>query len=367
MSESRRQRIEQIVRPEIRALQAYHAAAPGDYLKLDAMESPFPWPESLQAELHQAVATAEINRYPDAGAVQLKQQLRDVFAVADDCDLLLGNGSDEIIQLLALTCRGNDDGDVSPTILAPEPSFVMYGMTATFVGMDYVGVPLQADFSLDLPAMLAAIETHKPALTFLSYPNNPTGNLFARADIEAIIAASPGLVVVDEAYYAYANDSFMGDVSRYDNLVVMRTISKLGFAGLRLGFMVGQSAWIEEINKARMPYNINVLTQAVAQVALANWPQFILLTEELVSEREYLIDELEKLGATVYPSAANFVTCSFGENSAEQLHQRLKNAGVLIKCLHNANTLVADCLRITVSMRTENEQMLSVLAEILAD
>ena len=224
--------VSQLVRPEILALNAYHVPVSAGMVKLDAMENPYLVPPTLRAEIAAVVSDAAINRYPDPNPLALKRKIAELLQLKSGMSVLLGNGSDELIQLLAMAV--NKPGT---TLLSVEPSFVMYKMIATFLGMRYVGVPLAQDFSLDMSAMLAAIARDKPALIFLAYPNNPTGNAFSAADIKQIIAAAPGLVVVDEAYYAFAEDSFVPHLAEYANLLVMRTFSKLGMAGLRLGFL----------------------------------------------------------------------------------------------------------------------------------
>ena len=182
------------------------------------------------------------------------------MAVPDDMELLLGNGSDELIQILALAV--NRPGAV---LMSVEPSFVMFRMVATSTGIRYVGVPLTPEFSLDAAASAAPpCANTSPALTFIAYPNNPTGNLFDADAIRAVIEASPGLVVVDEAYHAFAGRSFLPELARYPNLLVMRTLSKLGLAGLRLGMLIGRPEWLSELDKLRLPYNVNVLTQRIA-------------------------------------------------------------------------------------------------------
>ena len=253
---SREERVADWIRPEIRALSAYHVQDASGLVKLDAMENPYTWPEYLRREWLERLRSVDVNRYPDPQARELARELRSAMQVPLDMALLLGNGSDEIIQMLPLAVSAP-----GRSILSVEPGFVMYRMIATWCGMDYVGVPLREDdFSLDMPALLQAIREQQPVLVFLAFPNNPTGNLFAEADMLALLEAAPGLVVVDEAYAPFADSSFMSRLGQHDNLLVMRTVSKLGLAGLRLGLLAGPSAWLEEIDKLRMPYNINVLT-----------------------------------------------------------------------------------------------------------
>ncbi|MDX1606808.1 MAG: aminotransferase class I/II-fold pyridoxal phosphate-dependent enzyme, partial [Candidatus Competibacterales bacterium] len=310
---------------------------------------------------------ATLNRYPDPAAQPLKQRLRATFDLPEGADLVLGNGSDELIQLLALLLL-DPDGE-RRTVLTPEPGFVMYRMIATFAGLDYVGVPLRADdFALDEAAMLAAIERHRPVLVFLAYPNNPTGNLFDPAVMTRIIEATPGLVVVDEAYSAFAGTSFLPRLAAHGNLLVMRTVSKLGLAGLRLGYLVGAPCWLEQIEKLRLPYNINTLTQLSAEFALRYGDRFDAQAAALRAAREELAATLARqTGVTVYPSAANFLLFRVPAGQAAVVFEGLRARGVLIKNLDRPATPLADCLRVTVGMPEQNAAFVAALAAALAD
>lgn len=351
-----------LIRPEIRALSAYRVPPATGLIKLDAMENPHAWPGELQVAWQQRLDGVQLNRYPDPTGTALKARLRQVMAIPDSMDVLLGNGSDELIQLVAMAVAMP-----GRTVVAPEPSFVMYRMIATFVGMDYIGVPLNAsDFSLDRAAMLEAIERHKPALVFLAYPNNPTGNLFDADAMQDIIQATPGLVVVDEAYFTFAGQSFIGKLAEYDNLLLMRTVSKQGLAGLRLGYLVGSEQWLNEIDKLRLPYNINVLTQLSVEFALEHHAVLDAQAQSICAERERLLAELQQWsGITAYPSATNFILLRTPEGQAERLFAALLEAGVLIKNLHPVGGLLQDCLRVTVGAPEENRAMLGALQDAL--
>jgi histidinol-phosphate aminotransferase len=272
-------------------------------------------------------------------------------------EVLLGNGSDELIQLLALALN-----KTGATLLSVEPSFVMYRMIAIFTGMRYVGVPLAADFSLDLAKTLSAIEREQPALVFLAYPNNPTGNLFSAMDVREIIAASPGLVVLDEAYYAFASDSFIPHLASYPNLLVMRTFSKLGMAGLRLGFLAGSKVWLGQLEKLRLPYNVGVLTQLVAGALLAHHEVLLRQAEQIRNDRTWLHEQMNALSAIqVYPSEANFLL--FRVADADAVFNGLKQRGVLIKNLDGGHPTLKGCLRVTVGTQAENEKFIAALQE----
>jgi len=350
---------EDIIRDEIRALTAYHVPDPDGMVKLDAMENPYRLPQELCRVLGEGVAGAALNRYPDPAARELKLRLRAAMQIPAAMELVLGNGSDELIQMLALAVA-----KPGAVMLGFDPSFVMFRMIAAFAGMRYVGVPLNADFSIDIAAAVAAVERYQPALIFIAYPNNPTGNLFDAGAIARIIAAAPGLVVVDEAYHAFAGASFMPRLAEFPNLLVMRTVSKLGLAGLRLGLLAGHGAWLHHIDKVRLPYNVNVLTQRVAAEVLQHRDVLDAQAAAIRSERSRLFAGLRGLpGVEAYASEANFIL--FRVAKADQVFSGLKQRGVLIKNLHGSHPLLADCLRVTVGTPAENAQFLSALTAIL--
>ena len=353
--------IERWVRPEIRALAAYHVQEASGLIKLDAMENPYGWPEALKDAWLERLRRVEVNRYPDPEGRELTGVLRRVMGIPEEMALLLGNGSDEIIQIIALSLAR--PGRV---VLSVEPGFVMYRMIATFCGMDYVGVPLRSDFSLDLPALLEAIERHQPAVIFLAYPNNPTGNLFDEDELVQVIQAAPGLVVIDEAYSPFTDHSFMGRLGAFPNLVVMRTLSKLGLAGLRLGYLAGPGEWLAQFHKVRLPYNVNVLTQATAAFALTDgWPVLEEQTAAIRAERARLFQALQEIpGIEPFPSQANFILVRTAPGRAEAVFEQLKAGGVLVKKLHGGHPLLQDCLRLTVGTPEENDRLLALLSRL---
>ncbi|MGD8207124.1 MAG: histidinol-phosphate transaminase [Thiohalocapsa sp.] len=354
--------LEDLIRPEIRSLRAYAVPDADGLIKLDAMESPYGWPPDLRDAWLETLRDLPLNRYPDPRARALQQALREAMGVPADMALLLGNGSDELIQMLALavTVSGSER---RRTLMSLDPGFVMYRMIALFAGLDYVGVPLRAaDFSLDLDATLAALERERPALVFIAYPNNPTGNLFDDDAIERIIEASPGLVVCDEAYAPFTDRSFLPRLGDWPNLLVMRTVSKMGLAGLRLGYLAGPARWLEQIDKVRLPYNINCLTQASAAFALRHRGLLDEQTREIRRARGELFDALLGVdGVEPYPSDANFILLRTEPGLAGAVHRGLRERGVLIKNLDGSHPQLADCLRVTVGAPEENAAFLEAL------
>jgi histidinol-phosphate aminotransferase len=350
---------EDVIRDEVRALKAYPVPDATGMVKLDAMENPYPLPPELRGRIARLVEQAALNRYPDPSAPALKERLRQAFGVPDGIELLLGNGSDELIQTLALAAR-----KPGAAVLGVEPSFVMFRMIATFAGTPYVGVELRDDYSLDIEKLLAAVERHRPGLIFIAYPNNPTGNLFDAGLIERVIEAAPGLVVIDEAYHGFSGESFLPRLAGYPNLLVMRTLSKLGLAGLRLGVLMGAERWIRQLDKLRLPYNVNTLTQLIAAVVLEYGSVLTDQAAAIKLERGRLLRELQRVpGVTAYPSDANFVL--FRIREAERIFDGLKRRGVLIKSLHGSHRLLADCLRVTVGTPDENAAFLTALTQTL--
>lgn len=351
--------VNQWVRPAVKAMSAYAVHGAEGLIKLDAMENPYTFPQWLVEKWLSVLRRVALNRYPDASAADLKAQIREVYGVADDLDIILGNGSDELIQMLALTVGGN-----RRVVLAPEPTFVMYRVTAAVTGLDYVGVPLHTDFSLDIEAMLAAIAEHQPALVFLAYPNNPTGNLFERSAIEQILDAAPGLVVVDEAYFSFAAETLLDGIATWPNLIVMRTLSKMGLAGLRLGWMAGSRQWMAEVEKVRLPYNIGTLAQLSTRFALEHITLFEQQTSNIVLERERLLQRLRGFAdIEVFDSAANFVLFRVPGDGAGGVFAALKDAGILIKNLDGAGGALKGCLRVTAGTSQESDAFLAALQD----
>ncbi|MBC7453754.1 MAG: histidinol-phosphate transaminase [Massilia sp.] len=351
------------IRADVRVCGSYSVPDASGFIKLDAMENPYTLPPPLRARLGERLAEAALNRYPLASYASLKQMICAKLDVPEGYDVMLGNGSDELISIIATATARQDRRAV---VLAPVPAFVMYQRSAQFAGMDFVGVPLKADFSLDQPAMLAAIAEHKPAVLFLAYPNNPTGNLYDAADMAELIDAlgETGIAVVDEAYEPFARTSFLKHLPEFENLVMMRTLSKLGLAGIRLGYMSAAPALLAQFDKVRPPYNINVLTQAAAEFALEHLSVLNAQAEQLNAARTLLAGELAALpGVEVFESAANFLL--FRVKNSDDTCEKLLAKKVLVKNMGKMHPLLTNCIRVTVSTPQENSAFLAALSAAL--
>jgi len=352
-----------VIRDDVRAMRAYAVPDASGLIKLDAMENPYALPEELARELGGRLSKVALNRYPPADPARFKAKLAQAEGVAAGQALMLGNGSDELIHLMIQACA-RQDAPGGARVLAPVPTFVMYEVFARLDGCRFVGVPLRPDFSLDLAALRRAIDEHRPALVFLAYPNNPTGNLFARADIEAVLEQAPGLVVVDEAYLPFAQDTFMPQLGRRPNLVVLRTLSKLGLAGLRLGYACADPRWIGEFDKVRPPYNVGVLPLAAADFLLDHLPVLQQQAAAIRSERARLLAALRaRPGVAPFDSAANFILFRVAEPG--RLCAGLRGRGILLKDVSGAHPLLAGCLRVTVGTPQENDAFLQALQALL--
>ena len=355
-------RLKNRIRQDVQSMHAYAIQASSGMVKLDAMENPHRLPAALQAELGHRLGALALNRYPAGRVDDLRRALADYAQMPEGFDIMLGNGSDELIALLALAC------DVpGASVLAPLPGFVMYAISAQLQGLKFIGVDLTPDFELDEAAMLAAIRLHKPAITYLAYPNNPTANLWDDGVIENIINAvgeQGGLVVMDEAYQPFAGKSYIDRISRHGHVLLMRTLSKFGLAGVRIGYMIGPKALIAEIDKVRPPYNISVLNCECALFALEHREVFEVQAQELIVQREMLLDTLGTMpGVRAWPSHANMILIRVPDTA--RTFDGLKNRKVLVKNISKMHPLLANCLRLTVGTLDENAQLLAALEQSL--
>lgn len=350
--------IKKFIRPNISSLRAYEAKEIPCKVKLDANESPY----GLSPEVLTGLTSPKslrlfraINRYPDPQAKELKKTISRYFGTTPG-NMLQGNGSDELIYYLITTFGG--------PVLYPVPTFSMYGIISQALGEKGIGIPLDEEFDIDLEKCLKAIKSQKPKLIFLSSPNNPTGNCFSSEKILKIIESTAGksLVVVDEAYQPFASDKgFLPLLKDYENMLIMRTLSKIGLAGLRVGFLIADGRIINEVNKVRLPFNLNSLSQALAIKILSDRKTLRTHIRAIISERERLIKEMAEIqGIRPYPTEANFIL--FRVKDPDTLYKRLLEKGVLVR---NMKGVVEGCLRVTVGTPVENKIFIGELRKIM--
>jgi len=306
----------------------------------------------------------QVNRYPDPACAELKEDLKLLMGVDPRHQVVLGNGSDEIILMLAQALGGPDR-----CFMSPEPSFVMYRLIAAMNGLAYEGVPLEAtDFSLHASTAIRAIEDRQPAVVFVANPNNPTGNIHDLDTLGQLAEVCPGILVIDEAYAPFTDVTAAELVEEYSNVLIMRTVSKMGLAGLRLGYLFGDEGWIGELEKVRLPYNINVLTQISARFALDNKPVFDRQAEQICSSRSRLYSSLSRVaGLSVWPSEANFILFRVEQGTSGRVFEALKQQNILIKSLDGSHPLLRNCLRVTVGSEEENRRFVAAMADIMAE
>lgn len=351
-----------LMRPEVLARSAYAVADATGLIKLDAMENPYAWPGDLELAWLESLRGMALNRYPDAGARAVTATIRAAHGIPEGAGCLLGNGSDELIQILVTAVQGS-----GRPVLAPVPTFVMYEVLARAAGVPFVGIPLAADFDLDGPALLRALEEQRPALLFLAYPNNPTGRRYDPGLVAEVIATNPGLTVIDEAYAPFASHSFLPRVGDPTGLMVMRTLSKMGLAGLRLGYLAAALEWTDALDRLRLPYNINALTQRSALFALEHAGVLQRQAGLLREQRARLAAALAALSGvrSVIPSEANFILFAVGPGRGRPVFESLRASGILIKDVGIAGGVLADHLRVTVGTPDENAAFLAALGHAL--
>jgi histidinol-phosphate aminotransferase len=367
-------KLQRLIRQDILSMQAYAIQDSAGMVKLDAMENPHRLPLDLQEALGKRLGALALNRYPDGRVNDLRAALASYAQMPEGFDMMLGNGSDELISLLALACDVPHDPDnhfQPASVLAPVPGFVMYAMSAQLQGLKFHGVPLTSDFELDEAAMLAAIAQHRPAITYLAYPNNPTANLWDQCVMARIIEAvgqQGGLVVMDEAYQPFSSRTWLDNIranpEAHGHVLLMRTLSKFGLAGVRIGYMMGPKALISEVDKVRPPYNISVLDYECALFALEHTDVFAAQALDLKAQRAIILEALGRFPLVkAWNSDANMILVRVPD--AQATFERMKAAGVLVKNVSKLHALLANCLRLTVGTAEENRLMLTALQHAL--
>jgi histidinol-phosphate aminotransferase len=354
-------RMSRFLRADVQGMHGYAVQPSAGFVKVDTMENPFRLPDALRKELGERLAEVALNRYPAERGDVLRAELAKHANMPADCDIMLGNGSDELISLLTLAA--DVPGNV---VMAPLPGFVMYELSARLQGLKFVGVPLTPDFELDGPAMLAAVREHQPALLYLAYPNNPTANLWDDGVIDALIEAAPGLVVIDEAYQPFAARDSLARLRRHEHVLLMRTMSKFGLAGVRIGYLMGRKPLVAELDKLRPPFNVSVLNCETALFALEHVDEYARQAATIRAERDKLLRELQALpGVKPFPSEANMILARVPD--AKRVFDGMRARGVLIKNVSGLHPLLADCVRITIGTPEENPQTLAALYGALHD
>ena len=356
-------RIRYIASPRVLGLQPYKVESSECLVKLDAMENAHELPHSLREKWLASIENIAVNRYPDPTCSQLRSRLRLFMALDDSINMLFGNGSDEIINLMCLVASGGEGGSV----LFPEPTFSVYRLSAEAHGLEVIGVSSRnEDFSCDIEEMLNVIRHKQPSLIFLASPNNPTGNSVDEESIIRLCAAADGLVILDEAYCKFAASSHVKLLSSIDNLLIMQTFSKIGFAGIRLGVLFGGHECIDLLDRVRMPYNVNSLTQATATFAIDHWEHFQATIDEIITQREGMIQFMVGLDSiTVWPSDGNFVLFRPLSMASEHIYDELLNRGILVKNMSGGHPALLNCLRVTIGTEEENILFRETLIEIL--
>ncbi len=359
------------IRHDLQDMQAYAVQDAVGMVKLDAMENPHRLSAQLQAQLGARLGAVAVNRYPGKRIDDLKQAIALHTGMPEGYSLMLGNGSDELISLLSMACQLP-----GACVLAPEPGFVMYAMSAKLQGLTYIPVSLREDFELDEAAMSAAIAQHQPAIVYLAYPNNPTANLWDAQVIQRLIAqvsAYGGWVVLDEAYQPFSSETWLEEIKRDPSanaqVLLMRTLSKFGLAGVRIGYMLAPDKVIQQLDKIRPPYNISVLNAECALFALEHADVFEKQAADVCHERERMLKQLAAyLRVTVYPSQANMFLLRLqgDDEAATRVFNALKAKHILVKNVSKMHPVLHHCLRITVGTSTENDQLLAALKEVLA-
>lgn len=347
-----------LVRDEVRGLRPYDALEIPCDIKLDAQENPYPLPGKIRNKMLKALKPLLINRYPDPEAKELKRIIAGQVGVKVE-NIILGNGSDELIQAI-ITTFGRSQGK----ILYPVPTFSMYGIITKSLGQIPIEILLQRDFDLNMDGMSFAIKKKIPRVVFISYPNNPTGNCFSEEKIIEIIKRKDAAVVVDEAYFDFSKKTFLPLLKKYENLIILRTLSKIGLAGLRVGILIARPAIVKEINKVRLPYNVNSLSQEVARVVLENRDIIDKHINAIIKDRKKLYRELFRIdGITPFPSEGNFILFRTSKN-ANKIYQGLIKKGILIRNM-NQRELLNNCLRVTVGTSFENRYFLEALRTLI--
>ncbi|MEW6379505.1 MAG: histidinol-phosphate transaminase [bacterium] len=354
--------IQKFLRVDPRQAPAYEISVFPEAVKLDANESPYDIPADLLTQVLQSLGHARLNRYPDPGYRELRHMAAQEWGWAAD-RILPGNGSDELIQAIIIAFGGP-----GKTIFVPSPSFAMYRIIARSLGEQVEEIPLTEDFDLALSDAWRG-QMYEPAqpgnIIFLAVPNNPTGNCFGRSVIGEILENFPGIVCLDEAYADFAEGNFLDLLPEHPNLIILRTLSKIGLAGIRMGFLLADTAIIQHIQRVKLPYNINILSETIARIALSQRESITPGINQIKQNRDWLYEQMRQIqGLRVYPSSANFILFKVDSN-VSGVFEHLLAAGILVKGFGCEGRL-KDHFRVTVGTREECIRFLDALTQILS-
>ena len=352
--------IQEMVKKNIRELKAYKPEEILCPIRMEANENPFTINSSLKERVLESISRISLNRYPDSLATDLRKQISAKSGIKPE-NIIVGNGSDELIQMLITAFCENED-----KVLFPVPTFSMFGIIAKSFGVNTIEIPLDSEWDIDLAEIKKSYEKNLPKIIFLSTPNNPTGNCFSENKILDIIEKTYSLVVVDEAYADFCGKTFIDQLKHSKNLIILKTLSKVGMAGLRVGYLIASKEIINILHKIRLPYNSNSLSQAAAKVILTNSEIVESQVQQIIKGREFLLEELKKLkdkeGITPFHSNANFILFKT-EKDADAIHGKLTEEGVLIRNL-NGDGPLKNCLRVTVGRPEENDAFIKALKKV---
>lgn len=349
--------IQEMIKKNIRNLEAYKPEEILCQIRMEANENPFTINSSLKERVLESISKISLNRYPDSLATDLRELISKKSGLKPE-NIIIGNGSDELIlMLITAFCEKEDK------VLFPVPAFSMFGIIAKSFEVDTLEIPLDLKWDIDLTEIKKSYEKNQPKIIFLSTPNNPTGNCFSENKILDIIEKASSLIVVDEAYADFCGKTFIEKLKQFENLIILKTLSKIGMAGLRVGYLIASEEIINILHKVRLPYNSNSLSQAAAKVILENNDIVESQIQQIIKGREFLREELGKLqddaGITPFPSDANFILFKT-EKDADVIHRKLTEEGVLVRNL-NSDGPLKNCLRVTVGQPEENKAFIKAL------
>lgn len=349
-----------LVKPEILKLSPYTIEMHPYRIKLNQNESPYDLPEEVKDALLEKVRELAWSRYPRPFPEELYDTLANDLQLDEEIGMVIGNGSNELLQMVLLA-----SAPPGATVIVPTPTFTLYRMTSTILGARVIEVLPKDDLTFDADRIIKAAKENGAKIIFLCRPNNPTGGLIPLQDVSKIARETEGLLVLDEAYYEFSGETALSLLKEFGNIVILRTFSKaLGAAGLRIGYLLGQAPLVNQIAKAKLPYNLNIISQEAALVILRNKGLLEKRVEEIISSREYLYKELARIkGISPFPSSANFI-CFRAEKPAKALFKALLEKGILIRDVSHY-PMLSDCLRVTVGTKKENREFIKTLREIM--